>query len=52
MSPYGGLAQQPSREYLIKRQSNNSDNKPAENLPAPFGDGIKDLYDRTHVSHN
>ena len=52
MGPYGGFAQQPSRKNLIERQGDNSDNEPAENLPAPFGDGIKDFDDCTHVSHN
>jgi hypothetical protein len=52
MGPYGGFAQQPSREYLIERQSDNSDNEPAENLPAPFGDGIKNLEDCSNLCHN
>jgi hypothetical protein len=52
MGPYGGFAQQPSRKNLIERQGDNSDTEPAENLPAPFGDGIKDFDDCTHVSHN
>ena len=49
MGPYGGLAQDPPREYLEEGQCNNGDNEPAKNLSTPFGNSINAFDERPNL---